>query len=335
MPYDLLPPQPAGPAPTVSVAMITFQHEAFIAQAIESVLRQQTNFPVELVIGEDCSPDRTRQIVLDYQRRHPGKIRLLLWHQNGGMMQNARQTLHACRGEFVAPLEGDDYWLGTEKLQRQVDFLRAHPDCSMCFHDVVVAEGNAGHGTRRFLPSKPPALATTADILAYNFVPTCSVVFRRDALPPLPAPVQRLSMQDWPMWVLLSRAGSLAFLDEVWGCYRLHAGGAWSSRSHEKQLRGIIQFYETMFAALPADYRGQIRSHLKAALAGLVEELVVNGHWRDARRPALRYLWLPPRRWRTPAGRAGLYCRLLFGRPSAVMLKRGLVHPMAGPLNSR
>src|ERR1039457_6922720 len=92
--------------PKVSVSMITYNHEKFIAQAIEGVLRQETDFPVELVIGEDCSTDGTRKVVQDYATRYPNVIRALLPASNLGMMRNAVETLRACRGEHLAALEG-------------------------------------------------------------------------------------------------------------------------------------------------------------------------------------------------------------------------------------
>ena len=94
----------------LSVLMITYNHENFIAQAIDSVLRQDVNFGYEIVIGEDCSSDRTRSIVMAYEKKHPEKIRLLLPEQNLGMMGNFMQTLQACRGEYIAIVEDDDYW---------------------------------------------------------------------------------------------------------------------------------------------------------------------------------------------------------------------------------
>ena len=99
----------------VSVAMITYNHERFIAQAIESVLMQQTDFAVELVIGEDCSTDKTRAIVCAYGERYPERIRLLLPERNQGMIPNFVATMNACQGQYIALLEGDDYW--TDRIQ--------------------------------------------------------------------------------------------------------------------------------------------------------------------------------------------------------------------------
>ena len=109
------------PAPKVSVAMITYNHVRFIRQAVESVAAQQTNFPYEIVVGEDVSNDGTREAVIELQQRFPGKVRALLHEKNLGMRGNGNfvATLTACRGEDVCYLGGDDYWGDPGKLQRQ------------------------------------------------------------------------------------------------------------------------------------------------------------------------------------------------------------------------
>lgn len=120
--------------PVVSVNMITYNHEPYIRQAIEGVMIQKTDFEFELVIGEDASQDKTREICFEYQKKYPDKIRVLWWHENvtkfGG---NARRVTAHCRGEFVAFCEGDDYWVDQLKLQKQVDVMRKHPNVGMVF----------------------------------------------------------------------------------------------------------------------------------------------------------------------------------------------------------
>ena len=120
--------------PVVSVHMITYNHEPYIRQAIEGVMMQKTDFEFELVIGEDASTDKTREICFEYQKRYPDKIRVLWWHENvsryGG---NARRVTAHCRGEFIAICEGDDYWIDPFKLQKQVDVMRNYPNVGFCF----------------------------------------------------------------------------------------------------------------------------------------------------------------------------------------------------------
>ena len=115
--------QTAFDRPTVSVAVITYNHEKFIGQAIESVLMQETAFVVELVIGEDCSTDGTRRIVQAYAEKYPNVIRALLPEKNLGMARNYDAVWQACRGKYIAWLEGDDYWRTPQKLQKQVALM--------------------------------------------------------------------------------------------------------------------------------------------------------------------------------------------------------------------
>ena len=138
--------------------MLAYNHGPFIRAAVESVLRQQTNFPYEIIVGEDSSTDDTCAVLGELARAHPGRLHLHLHKRNIGANANFAETLAACRGKFVALLEGDDQWLGTEKLQRQVDYLQTHPACAMCFHDVlVVNEGAPDQTPARYCQPKPPA----------------------------------------------------------------------------------------------------------------------------------------------------------------------------------
>src|SRR5262245_39714091 len=102
----------------VSVLIIAYNHERYLAQAIESVLAQKLSWPLELVIAEDCSTDRTREIVMDYARRYPDTIRPLFHEHNVGMSRNFQAGLEACTGKYIALLDGDDYWTSERKLQR-------------------------------------------------------------------------------------------------------------------------------------------------------------------------------------------------------------------------
>lgn len=124
--------------PLVSVKMITYNHAPFIAGAIEGVLRQKTDFPFELLIGEDCSTDGTREIVFEYQKKHPDIVRVITSDKNVGMNKNGLRTLRACRGKYTAFCEGDDFWQSPHKLQKQADYLESHPECGLVYSSYDV-----------------------------------------------------------------------------------------------------------------------------------------------------------------------------------------------------
>jgi glycosyltransferase involved in cell wall biosynthesis len=186
----------ARPRPKVSVLMIAYNVEPYIAQALDSALMQDVDFDYEIVVGEDCSTDGTRAIVQDYARRHPDRIRLLTRERNLGMNRNFVETLRAVRGEFVALLDGDDYWTSPTKLRRQVDFLESNPGFSICFHnaEVIYEDGSlAPHPFHMPNPDRlishhvPKPVSTLADLAGGNFMQTCSVVFRAGLYGELPA----------------------------------------------------------------------------------------------------------------------------------------------------
>ena len=315
-------------SPRVSVLMITYTHERYIAQAIESVLMQRTSFRIELVIGEDCSTDGTREIVRRYAAQRPDIVRALLHPKNIGMGPNADATSDACRGELIATLEGDDFWTDPHKLQRQVDWLNAHPKSPACFHNATIIEEDGTMSARHYCEPPPPPLVSLEELLKRNPVPTCSVVYRRNLVLPLPEAVRPLPMHDWPSWVLAARSGPLGYIDETWASYRRHGGGQFSAIGNEKQVRNVLRFYAAMHGVLGPKYRVALGAADTNFLSTLVDLLLHQGRGQDARPPALRYLRLPPRRFVPPAGRFGVYYRLALGRPSAVM-RRARTAPLS------
>ena len=141
--------------PFVSVVMITYNHENYIGKAIEHVARQETSFPIELIIGEDCSTDRTRQVAFEYQKRYPDLIRIITSEKNVGMRKNGLRTYEAARGKYIAFCEGDDYWHDPEKLQRQVDYLESHPECGMVYTNADAYHVLSRKWTRMAMPHRP------------------------------------------------------------------------------------------------------------------------------------------------------------------------------------
>src|ERR1700721_2292899 len=177
----------------LSVAMITYNHERFIRQAIESVLAQKVNFDFEILIGEDCATDSPRAIVAELQQQYPELIVALMRPHNLGAMRNLQETLAACKGQYIAFLEGDDYWTAQHKLQKQVDFLDARPDCAIsCHRTQFTDEMNSGHSSV-FL-SLPAGPFWFEILLGGNFLLTCSAVCRWRAMGRLPDCVLALEL---------------------------------------------------------------------------------------------------------------------------------------------
>jgi predicted O-linked N-acetylglucosamine transferase (SPINDLY family)/predicted SAM-dependent methyltransferase/glycosyltransferase involved in cell wall biosynthesis len=246
----------------VSILIITYNHDQFIAQAIDSVLMQEVDFDYEIVIGEDCSTDSTRQIVLDYQRKYPDKIRLLLPEENLGMLKNFVSTYKACQGEYVALLEGDDYWISPRKLAVQVNFLDNNPDCSMCFNDTVTIEAGEHSEPTLFIPRSSAKAYTIKRLLQYNFISTPSVMYRHKLIGEFPSWYYEQSLGDWSLHILHAQHGKIGYIDEVMSAYRIHSAGAWSGKDDSFRLRATIKMLKSICNHLGDDCRMDITNSI-------------------------------------------------------------------------
>lgn len=126
----------------VSVIVLTYNHETYIAQALESILMQKTDFPFEILVGDDSSTDRTLEIVEEYQKKNPGIIRIIRHEKNVGAARNAYDTVTTSTGRYLANCEGDDYWTDPYKLKTQVEFLENHHEFIGCTHQVTLVDKN-------------------------------------------------------------------------------------------------------------------------------------------------------------------------------------------------
>jgi glycosyltransferase involved in cell wall biosynthesis len=163
--------QPTHPFMKVSVLIMTYNHAPFIAQALDSALMQATNFPYEIIVSEDCSTDGTREIVQTYHNRFPEKIRLMLSERNIATNAIVVRGIEAARGQYVALLDGDDYWISAEKLQKQADFLDSHSHCAMCFHNATVIHEDSSEEARLWTPEHQPEL-TSLEAMIYGWATT-------------------------------------------------------------------------------------------------------------------------------------------------------------------
>lgn len=244
--YEISNPAMIAITPLVSVHMMTFNHGPYLAEAIEGVIAQKADFPIELIIGEDCSTDNTREIALDFQRRYPHLIRVIYSEQNVGGHNNFRRVLEACRGELIALCEGDDYWTDSSKLQKQVDFLEMNPDYALCLHNSIVVHenGNASHvaKTKIWDTCTLEELVTNFNDFTRDFLVspahTSSLVFKNHLITEFPDWFHHSKSGDLPLMILLCKYGKAKFINEMMSVYRIHPGGISSSSHH------ATDFYE-------------------------------------------------------------------------------------------
>ena len=223
--------------PLVSVFIITYNHATYIAQAIERAIKQETNFPFEIVVGEDCSTDGTHEIVLDYEKKCPNIIRVITSDNNVGGRENAFRTLKACRGKYIAICEGDDYWTDPQKLQKQVSFMIKHPNLSMSFHATNIEYVTPNkrskihrHKGRRFVNAKDVILGGGC------FYMTCSSMFRRDVIEELLKCHITFPVGDAFVSLIAVSKGDVGYIDEIMATYR----SGFLVLGHKETLRIVL-----------------------------------------------------------------------------------------------
>jgi hypothetical protein len=211
--------------PKVSVVSITYNHEAYIRDALDGFVAQNTDFPVEIIVADDASTDGTPAIIREYADRYPHIFRPILRSKNIGIQANLTDALSAARGEYLALCEGDDYWIDPMKLSKQVTFLDRHPETAVCFHPVRVVWTNGQVNESDFPPAYLRSDLSMEALFRQNFIQTNSVMYRR--LPrydDIPAEIMPL---DYYLHVRHAALGDIAMLPETMAVYRRHPEGVW------------------------------------------------------------------------------------------------------------
>jgi glycosyltransferase involved in cell wall biosynthesis len=239
--------------PVVSVKMITYNHSAYITRAIEGVLMQQTGFSFELVIGDDCSTDGTTGIITSYANRYPKIIKHIIRPANLGVKKNTQNLNFYLKGKYVALCEGDDYWTDPLKLQKQVSFMEANPDYSLCFHPAtVIREDNiktdlfSGLEEREYSP---------CEILNKWLIPTGSVIFLRSYYEKFIYHPDYL-FTDVALFLKLAEFGKIWCINDNMSVYQRHRGGI---TQHGYSINEKLAHYRALNSQLNFKYNSEIR----------------------------------------------------------------------------
>ncbi len=214
----------------VSVIMLTYNHEKYIRQALESVLAQKTDFSYEILIGDDASADGTLGIVQEFKRHFSCAIHIFIRSYNMGATANLALLLKQARGQYIASCEGDDYWTDPQKLQKQVDFLESHSEYIGCTHDITLVNQDG-------ISSSKQSLAWVKDKPVFRFsdfkgiyLPghPVSMVYR-NIYAADPAVIDLIEtthpqIADRTIAMLLALNGDIVRLNEDMACYRQAVG---------------------------------------------------------------------------------------------------------------
>lgn len=256
--------------PKLSVLITSYNHEKYIQEALESVLAQQTQFPFEVIVSDDCSTDHTRKILEDYQQRHPSIIKLLPAEKNLGITKNLQKGLSACSGEYIAILEGDDYWISPYKLQRQVDFLDHRPECSFCFNGLLILNDDGVYVEHQNGLSPASSSLSIEELIGNNSIANFSTcMYRNGVVQKLPSKIYDVFTVDWMFNMACAEAASIGYIPLQMTIYRRQGQGAWSSLLAGQQIEKIMDLIPIYDELLGYRYSphftkraNEIRTHL-------------------------------------------------------------------------
>jgi len=225
--------------PLVSICTITYNHEKFISDAIDSFLLQETNFSFEIIIGEDCSSDNTKKIIEKYIEKYPNIIKLIMSESNVGIQKNFERTLSNCRAEYIAICEGDDYWTNDKKLQIQISQMRKNKDLGISFHLAARLENN---NLKNPYLKESNKIYTIQEIIQEDFhlVQTNTIMLKKDYLNNLSYELLFKSpVSDVWLRIACSMPNGALFINEIMSVYRVQSEGSWS-QSMQKNNKFMI-----------------------------------------------------------------------------------------------
>lgn len=234
----------------VSVFILTYNQEQFIAQTLDSILMQKTNFSFKLVIGEDCSTDSTRTICENYAVKYGDRIKLLpALEKNIGLINNYMRTIAECNGKYIAICDGDDYWIDDYKLQKQVDFLEQNPDYSIVYTALQRLFPNGEIKEYNYHLNK--RVLNFDDLIFDNFMHSVTVVFKNvlNEKNRLPQWILKFPFGDWQTYLwTIKDGGKIHFLKDVTASYRMDIGlSSVYMKKNSAFLKRLISLLEEVY----------------------------------------------------------------------------------------
>lgn len=218
----------------VSIDCITYNHEPYIADAIESFLMQKTDFEFEILIHDDASTDATAEIIRSYEKKHPELIKPIYQTENqyskGATL--GRFNEERAKGKYLAVCEGDDYWTDPYKLQKQIDYMEAHPECSMCVHAADRVSAVSKKAISSVRPANENRKLTVEEIIegGGGFIATNSIVFVKDKISDYPAFYLNSPIGDYPLVIHAALQGIVYYMDDNMSAYRVGVSGSWTQK---------------------------------------------------------------------------------------------------------
>lgn len=251
--------------PRVSIICTSYNHEPYLRQALDSILMQKVDFPMEVLVGEDCSPDHSREILKEYENRYPGFFRMFYRETNMGATANGYDLYMRTRGTYIAVLETDDYWTDPCKLQKQVDFLDAHPEYIGCAHDckTINESGAVVQSSCHNIPDQGEVF-TLQDFLRQGFVfQSASFMYRNPFHDGGDYSILYKShpiVGDLPLLSILLQRGNVYLLPDCMSTYRrvIKKGGTSAASQSAANIAASLTGSMKQLVMLETYFQGEI-----------------------------------------------------------------------------
>ena len=255
--------------PELSVLLVTYNHAKYVAQALDSILMQRTDFDFEIVVADDCSTDSTLSIIKEYEK-HCSQLRVLPTTANVGISRSYQRGFEACRGRYIAVLEGDDYWISPRKLQATSAFLDRNPHCSFCFHRIIRYQQHPE--TVAVFPEHWTAeqILTANELANGNFIggfSTC--VYRSEIIGALKPQLWTLDIREWLFNVVVAEHGPIGYVPQILSVYRAHPEGIWSQKSFSETLPEFIKLIDSYDEFLDFRFTRELQAFRRTLTPGL------------------------------------------------------------------
>lgn len=284
--------------PLVSIVCTSYNHGDYLAEAIDSFLMQKTNFDFEILIYDDASTDHSPRVIKQYESMHPSLINPIYQTENQ-YSKGVRVELfnhNRARGKYIAVCEGDDYWTDPYKLQKQVDYMEAHPGCSMTVHaaDRVLSDKKKVLSTVR--PERGNAIFSTERVIegGGDLIATNSMVYSKEKVSALAPFYLNAVVGDYPLVILAALHGTVDYLDDNMSAYRVGVKDSWTERELATSMKRINHYHdmERMFDEINEYTHFRYNDALEKAKRGYQFSLLLEqGRFKEARQGEFRKIY--------------------------------------------
>ena len=261
--------------PLVSICCITYNHEEFIAEALDSFLMQKTDFPFEIVISDDFSTDGTTKIIQKYVNEFPNIFKAQLRTKNVGMVTNGIETTYRTKGQYIAYCEGDDYWTDDNKLQYQIDRMKENEQCFISMHPVFVQKNNADQKSIRNQVSEQ-SIQQPMEVLFATKCQTSSFIIKRELLSKIPLAIAKRGMSESVLQFFGALHGGALMLTQPMSLYRVHNGGLHTSSSRnveyiENDVINLIAILDEIDSETEQKFQPEIPFLIENTIEGFIK----------------------------------------------------------------